>query len=212
MGHSSDQIREEIDQKRNDAASKIDQLQSQVQDTGAQMQGRVQETAEQVQEVVHQVREQAKGTVDDTIQTVKDNIENIDLQQQVQQRPLLAVGAAFIGGIVLGKMTSSDQQHTQHRESSYQGYAPKHENDGASMTGGLRQAVQRSGLDETLSNAAAALMGSVTEQLKSSLNSSFPGFADKLTSAQQTDGSFAEKAQATQQASGSGPTAASNAQ
>jgi regulator of protease activity HflC (stomatin/prohibitin superfamily) len=171
----------------------------------------VQETAEHVQDVVHQVREQAQGTVDDTIQTVKDNIENIDFQQQVQQRPLLAVGAAFIGGIVLGKMTSGDH-HTQHRESAYQGYAPKSDNDGAGITGGVRQAVQRSGLDETLSNAAAALMGSVTEQLKSSLNSSFPGFADKLASAQQTGGSFADKAQATQQGSGSGPTAASNAQ
>jgi len=196
MGQSSDQIREEIDQKRNDAASKIDQLQSQVRDTSAEMQSRVQDTAEQVQDVVHQVREQARGTVDDTVQTVKDNIENINFQQQVQQRPLLAVGAAFIGGIVLGKMTGGDHYHQQ-RESAYQGYAPKHESDGAGMTSGLRSAVQRSGLDETLSNAAAALMGSMTEQLKSTLNSSFPGFADKLASAQHTDGSFADKAQAT---------------
>ena len=49
-----------------------------------------------------------------------------------------------------------------------------------------------------MSNAAAAMMGSVTEQIKGMLDQSFPGFSDKLDTAQNKQGSFTDKARVTQ--------------
>ena len=60
----------------------------------------------------------------------------------------------------------------------------------------LRNAAQKSGLEDTISNAGAALMGSVTEQLKDMVDRSFPGFSDKMSNVQQQSGSFTDKAQA----------------
>ena len=64
---------------------------------------------------------------------------------------------------------------------------------------GIRSAAQKSGLEDTVSNAAAAMMGSVTEQLKDMLDRSFPGFIEKLDTAQHQPGSLADKTRATQQ-------------
>ncbi len=184
MGQSSDQIRQEIDHKRNDAADKIDQLQGQVQETTEQMRG-------QVQESVDQVRDQVKGTVDDTIQQVK---QSVDFRQQIEERPLVMLGAALLGGFLLGGMTGGNSG------SSHQspGYASTSSHDQGSTHGsaasGIRTAVQKSGLEETISNAAAALLGSVTDQVKGTLDRNFPGFAGKMETAQSKHGSFAEKA------------------
>lgn len=183
MGQSADQIREEIDLKRSDAADKIDQLKDQVQGTADQMRGQVQDTVEQV-------KGQVQGTVDDTIQTVKDSV---DFRQQIEERPLVALGVAFFGGVLLGGMTSGSKGHS----GSSQSY-------GGSSSGGssspVRTAFQRSGLDDTIANATAALMGSVTDQLKNTLDKNFPGFADKMQTAERKPGDFAEKSKAAQSA------------
>ena len=49
-----------------------------------------------------------------------------------------------------------------------------------------------------ISNAAAAMLGSMTDQLKETLDRNFPGFADKMQTAQEKPGGFAEKARETQ--------------
>jgi ElaB/YqjD/DUF883 family membrane-anchored ribosome-binding protein len=210
MGQSSDQIRQEIDQKRNDASQKIDQLQTQVQDSTTQMREQVQGTAEQVQDTVQQVRHQVQGTVQDTVDTVKHSVEHFDLQAQVRQRPLAAVGAAFIGGMLLGKLTSGGHdgrghaygagssdynRHQQYDASGAQRYASSQKPGG--IAEGLRHAVQKSGIDGTISNAAAAMMGSMADQLRTTLDHTFPGFSDKLQSAQKSEGSVVDKAKAT---------------
>jgi ElaB/YqjD/DUF883 family membrane-anchored ribosome-binding protein len=189
MGQSSDQIREEIDRTRDSAAGKIDQLQDQVRGTADEMRSQVQGTA---QDVVDQV----KGTVDHTIDTVK---ENMDLKQQIEQRPLLALGAALVGGFVLGGMMGGGGSHQQagHRREFSSGTPVGESAGGAGAMGGIRSAVQRSGLEETISNAAAAFMGNMTEQLKGTLDQNFPGFADKMKTAQERSGSFADKTRAT---------------
>ncbi|HVL24357.1 MAG TPA: DUF3618 domain-containing protein [Thermomicrobiales bacterium] len=185
MGQSSDQIREEIDRTRDSAAGKIDQLQDQVRGTADEMRAQVQGTA---QDVVDQV----KGTVDHTIESVK---ENMDLRQQIEQRPLLALGAALVGGFVLGGMMGDGgHQHSGHRREFSSG-TPVGESAHGSMSG-FRSAVQRSGLEETISNAAAAFMGNITEQLKGTIDQNFPGFADKMKTAQGSSGSFADKTRA----------------
>ena len=180
MGQSSDQIRQEIDQKRTDAADKIDQLQNQVQGTTGQVR-------DQVQESVEQVVDQVKGTVDDTVQQVK---QSVDFHKQVEERPLVMLGAAVLGGFLLGGMMGGGEkgghqsQQSSHGSSSSSSHTP----------GTLRTAVQKSGLEETISNAGAALLGSVTDQLKSTLDRNFPGFAGKMETVQSKPGSFAEKA------------------
>lgn len=178
MGQSSDQIREEIDQKRTDAASKIDTLKDQVQGNADQVRGQVEDT-------VDQVREGVQGTVEDTIQTVK---QNIDLQQQMEERPLVALGAALLGGFVLGGLMGGGGQQSQSGGSASGGGAPS----------AIRGAVQKSGLEDTISNATAALMGNVTEQFKDTLDRNFPGFADKMSNAQRQPGTLSEKTQVVQ--------------
>jgi len=65
--------------------------------------------------------------------------------------------------------------------------------------------VQKTGIEDTISNAAAALLGSVTDQLKNTLDQNFPGFADKMSTAQDSSGDFAEKSR---EAQSSTPTSA----
>jgi ElaB/YqjD/DUF883 family membrane-anchored ribosome-binding protein len=173
MGQSSDQLRQEIEQHRSDASQKIDDLEARVQDTATQ------------------AREQAKGMVEDTIQTAK---ESFDFRKQVEERPLVALGVAFVGGLMLGGITGGGGQQTSSGQSGTQ------QSQGASGT--LRHAAQRSGLEDTISNAAAALLGSVTEQFKSTLDQNFPGFSSKMDTAQNTQGGVADKAKATQRDAG----------
>lgn len=195
MGQSADQIRQEIDQKRADASSKIDQLQQQVQGTTEQVR-------DQVQESVEQVVEQVKGTVDDTIQTVKNSV---DFRQQIEERPLVALGVAILGGFLLGGMSGGGSNGGSSGHAPQQGYGSSNEYRSTSSHGSgsstVRTALQKSGLEDTISNAAAALMGSVTDQLKSTLDRNFPGFADKMQTAQNKPGSLADKTHETQKTS-----------
>lgn len=184
MGQSSDQIRQEIDAKRDDAAQKIDQLQAQVMDT------------------TEQLRDQAQGVVDDSIQSVK---ESLDVRQQIEDHPLVALGAAFVAGIALGGITSGGDRQQQPRSprssgsSSAGGFDLGEVQSGASnVASGLRDLAHKSGLDETLSNAAAAFIGNLTEQFKDTLDRNFPGFSEKMASAERTQGGFSQKSHATQ--------------
>lgn len=183
MGQSSDQIREEIDQHRHDAADKIDRLQSQVQ-------GAADDLRSQAQDTVAGMQEQVKGTVDETIETVK---QNLDFREQVQERPLVALGAALIGGFVVGGMLGGGSEnrssgHHVDSESTHTSHS-----SGGGMGSTVQHAVKSSGLEEMLSNAAAALMGSVTEQVKQTVDRNMPGFSQKMDEAKRTPGSVMEK-------------------
>lgn len=200
MGQSSDEIRQEIDQQRAEAGQKIDNLQHQVQ-------GQADHAREQVLDTADQVRGEAKALVNDTVDTVK---ESFDFHEQVQQRPLVAAGAALLGGFVLGSITGGGDQHGGHRSSSqsygsgdttssgYQYSGGQHSGGGTNLASGIRTAAQKSGLEDTISNATAALMGSLTEQLKTTLDQRFPGYSDKMETAEHQSGSFTDKAKATQ--------------
>jgi hypothetical protein len=199
MGESTDQIRQEIDQNRQSAADKIDQLQSQVQGAADGLRTNVQESTEGlvtgIQDAAEQVREQVSGAVDDTIQAVK---QNVDVKQMIEERPLLALGAALVGGFVLGGLTrgGDNGQPQQYQGSGTSTHAAG--GSGSHLGSGLRAAIQKSGIEDTLSSAAAAFVGSLGDQLKETLDRNMPGFADKMQSAQQTPGSFADKAREAQ--------------
>lgn len=201
MGKSSDQLRQEIDQQRDDAGAKIDRLQQQVE-------GQIEDTRDQVVDTAEQVREEAKAAVTDTVDSVKQSIENLDIERHVQERPLVSVGAALLGGFLLGAVLGGDDDH--HRRSGGYGAAgsmsggQSHDHGGpdlpdmSGMMHGIRSAAKKSGLEDTVSNAAAAIMGSVTEQIKGVLDQSFPGFSEKLDTAEHQKGSFTDKSRATQ--------------
>ncbi len=195
MGKSSDQLREEIDQQRADAGAKIDHLQHQVE---SQVDG----AREQVMDTAEQVRDEASAMVTDTVDSMKQSIENFDFERHVQERPLASVGAALLGGFLLGAVLGGDDDHRRHQQSvSYNG-GQGHDHGGgpdvSGMANAVRSAAKKSGLEDTISNAGAALMGSVTEQLKGMLDQSFPGFSEKLDTAQHKQGSFTDKSRATQ--------------
>lgn len=187
MGQSSDQIRDEIDQKRADAADKIDQLQNQVQGTADEMRAQVQDTADQVKDTAQQVVEGAKASVDETVESLK----NLDVRQQIEERPLVALGAALLGGFLLGGMSGGGAN-------GYQSHSSGSSASSGFVGSQLKRALERSGLEETIASTGAALMGTVTDQLTSVLDRNFPGMADKMQSAQHEPGSFADKAKAAQ--------------
>lgn len=198
MGKSSDELRDEIDAQRNEAGAKIDRLQYQVED-------QIEDARQQVTETAAQVRDEAQAVVTDTVDSIKQTVEDIDIHRYVQERPLVSVGVAMLGGFVLGAMLGGDDDNARRYSGSYSS-----DNTTTTSSGGrhfasagighsLRNAAQKSGLEDTISNAGAAIMGSVTEQLKDMLERSFPGFSDKLDNVQQQSGSFQDKARAAQQ-------------
>lgn len=99
MGKTSDQLREEIAAKRDDAAGKIDLIEAKVQDLPSLAKDSVKET-------VDQQLAQARGIVQDKVGQVK---QQIDVPTQVSERPLAALGVAFAGGYLIGKALGGDR-------------------------------------------------------------------------------------------------------
>lgn len=200
MGKSADQIREEIDAQRAETGAKVDDLQHQVQ---AQVEG----ARQQVTDTVGQVRDEANAMVNDTIDSVKKSVEDLDIEGMVQERPLVAVGTALLGGFLLGALMGSGSDDNGHRSNvnARQYSSDSGSSVGTAMAAGagsfgntLRDAARKSGLEDTISNAGAALMGSLTDQIKEMVDKSFPGFSDKLDTVVNEPGSFKDKISAAQ--------------
>ena len=160
MGQTADQLRQEIEHKREDAAAKIDQLET-----------RVQEIPQMARDTVTETVQQAKGAVTETVQQVK---QSVDLRQQVEQRPLVALGSAVLGGFLLGGLLGGGKDGGRRGGGQHAGMA------GGGAAGGLRGAAQRSGLDDTLATMSGALLGVLAERLRSMVDESFPEFGGRL--------------------------------
>jgi ElaB/YqjD/DUF883 family membrane-anchored ribosome-binding protein len=189
MGQSSDQLRQEIDQHRHDAERKINDLQGTIEGTADDLKVQAQST---VEDVKHQVQD----TVDETVRTVT---ENVDIEGFVRERPLVSLGAALIGGFMLGGMLDSSRgSSSSSRSYEYSGERGDMSSGGSSSGGSdiggtIRNVFKSSGLEDTVNNAAAAMMGSVTEQLKQTMDRNMPGFANKMDTAKHTDGTVMDK-------------------
>lgn len=136
MGTTADQLREEIDQKRDDASRKIDEIEA-----------RIEGTAENVRDEVRQ-----------TAQDVTDQVkETLDLKSQIEERPLIAIGVGVAAGFLLGGMGGSQDRGASrgHGSSIYSG-----------AMGMVRDSAKETGLSDTLAAAASALMGVATTQAK----------------------------------------------
>jgi len=147
MGQTADQLRDQVDQTREDATEKIQQIEQQVS-----------QTADKVK-------------------------EQLDWRHQIEERPLLAVGAALVGGMILGGLTGGDGHP---RETHYQpGSAARNDYrfDGGSHGGvgaALRNAAKTSGFDETVQHVATAALSTFGDRLRDVAEHNFPGLAEKL--------------------------------
>jgi len=152
MGQTADQLRQEVDQKREDAADKIDQLQAKVEGAA----------------------QQAEETVEDAKQQVKDAF---DLRKQIEEKPLLALGAALAGGFVLGGILGGDE----HDDRRYPRYDQQHggqsyqQQSSPGIMDNVRKAAKSTGLEDTLNTMVASFMGSIGERVRAIGEESFPG-------------------------------------
>jgi hypothetical protein len=167
------------------------------------------ESADQLREEVERAREGASDKIDqieakvqDTAQQVK---EQFDFRRQVEERPLVALGAALIGGFILGGMTGDDGDGGERRVEGQHtpAYGSQSHRQSSGIMHGIKQAAKSSGFEETLTNMAAAFMGTATEKMKTAAEQNLPGFAQKFQSAQQAGGGFSTKAGAAQQSTSS---------
>jgi ElaB/YqjD/DUF883 family membrane-anchored ribosome-binding protein len=152
MGEAADQLRQEVDQKRDDAAQKIDQIQAKVE--GA--------------------TQQVKETVDDAKQQVKDAF---DLRKQIEEKPLLALGAALAGGFSLGGVIGDDDRGDHRYPRNDEGprtapYRPQSSSSG--VRDGIRKAARSTGLEDTLNTMVASFMGALGDRVRAIGEEAFP--------------------------------------
>jgi hypothetical protein len=126
MGQTADELRQEIEAKRQDASDKIEQLEQKV--TGAtdqvmQTKDQILETKDQVKDQVMEVKDQVVESVAQAKDQVKEQVTQFDWRKQVDEKPLVALGAAFIGGVVLSSVLSDDDGDTRRYRS---GIAPSY--------------------------------------------------------------------------------------
>jgi hypothetical protein len=142
MGETTGELRQAVDDKREDAAQKIDKIEQ-----------KVGETTQQVK-------------------------ESLDWRRQVDERPLMAVGAAFFGGMLLGGLTGGDGDH-QTRSAQWQT-----SKSGGGIGSTIRNAAKNSGFEDTLNEMATGLFGSLSNRMKQVAGETFPSIADKAQSSQ----------------------------
>ena len=195
MGQTADQLRQEIEHKREDAAAKIDRIEAKVQDLPNLAKDTVMST-------VDQSLNQARTTVEEKVGQMK---EQADVRGQIDQRPLAALGVAFAGGYLLGKIFGGDKQSggsgysyqtdwsqahstgsSQHASSM--GISSGGQSHAGSQGSGqpnavvaaLKKAAHDAGLDNTLSALSGALVATLTDQFNRTIRETFPEFAQHL--------------------------------
>ncbi len=162
------------------------------------------ESADQIAQELERKRAEASekiGKIEEQVSNSADQVmETVDIRHQIEQRPLVALGVAFTGGVVLGGLVGGNGDSD--RSQGTRGYdpMPRYSMSGNNQSSGLmstlRQTAKNSGLEDSFNSAAAAMMASMGERLKASMESSYPGFRERFESATQTDGGVTDKAKA----------------
>lgn len=149
MGPTASQIREELDQQRDDAAARLAEIENRVQNVTSEARSEVDETKEQIRSQVEDAKEQVKQT--------------FDVKYQLQQNPLVAVGGGLLLGFLLGGGISGGgggSHHSGHQSSS---------SVGGHLQASLMQSAKSSGLSDTVSSAGSALLAEVTKTVKGAI-------------------------------------------
>ena len=159
MGQTADQLRQEIEHKREDAAAKIDQIEAKVQDipnlARDTVRGQVDQSITQVRDSVDQSLNQARMTVTEKVGQMK---EQTDVRGQIGQRPLAALGIAFAGGYLLGKVFGGDDK------SSHGGYRYQSDWSQAHATSGSTQHASTMGISSGSGSSSQGQEGSGMSQ------------------------------------------------
>ena len=161
-------------------------------------------SASEIDQELDQTRSDAAEKIEKIEQQISQSAESVkqslDWRYQVQERPLLAVGTAFLGGLILGELTNSDDNDSGRRQHAS---APGYWQDGRDtpnhhgiMGGTLRQITQTSGIDDALSSAAAAMLGSAGQRIKDAVEETYPGFVERYERSTKTDGDMAHRTRA----------------
>ena len=158
MGETADQLRQQVDQKRDDASQKIDQIEQQVMGKAQEIEHKVSDTAQQVK-------------------------AKMDWRHQVEERPLLAVGAALIGGMLIGGLTGKDDGRDSGPRAT-SSHATEHSRGG--VTNAVRNAARESGLEDSIQNFASAAFGQLGTKMRDMTERTFPGMLDKVQGAAET--------------------------
>jgi len=162
-------------------------------------------SASQIDQELEQTLSDATEKIEKIEQQVTQSAESVkeslDWRHQVEQRPLMALGTAFLGGLMLGEMTNGDQ-HKAPRY-SYNGngasgsaYGTKEHSSQGGMTGAVRHAAQASGADDAISSAAAALLSTVGQRIKDVIDETYPGFLERYERSKTASGGVSERIKA----------------
>jgi len=148
------------------------------------------QTADQLRDQVDQTRDDASQKIEQIehqmSQTAEKVKEQLDWRHQVDERPLMAVGAAMIGGMILGGLVGGHDGHAHENHYQYQpGSAARNDYrfEGGTprgVSGAIRNAAKASGFDETVQHVATAALSTFADRLRDAAEHNLPGLADKL--------------------------------
>lgn len=150
MGQTADQLRNQVDQKRQEATDKIEQIEQQVA-----------HTAEQVK-------------------------DQLNWRHQVEEKPLLAVGIALVGGMLLGGAIGGGNNDHGSSNSSGGGNDKAYYGGSQSsgISGAIRKAAKSSGFEDTMHGVTSAALATAGDRLKDLAHQYFPNVMDKMESEQ----------------------------
>ena len=161
----------------------------------------------EISQELEQTRSEAADKIGKIEQQVTQSAESVkeslDWRHQVEARPMLAVGAAFLGGMLLGGMSGGgngggNDGHPRtysYIESEAQGRSTGSRSAGG-ISGALKNAARTSGADEAFSSAAAAVLTTATQRFKETIEETYPGFLERYESSKSASGGVSERIKA----------------
>ncbi len=153
---------------------------------------------------ISQELEETRADAADKIERIEQQVtesaemvkQNLDWRYQVDSHPLAAVGAAFVGGLLLGGMSGGGDDHDRSRHSAYDAngnridYSREDRHD-SGLSGALRQATHDSGVEAAVSSAAAMAMAAAGKRVKEAIGELYPGLVDQYETSRSENGKTA---------------------
>jgi len=97
--------------------------------------------------------------------------ESLDWRRQVDEKPLVAAGVAFVGGMLLGGVFGGGNGHDHQSKQPPQWQSAA---AGGGLAGAIRKAAKSSGLEENFNQMTSSMMGMLSDRMKQITNEKFP--------------------------------------
>jgi len=137
------------------------------------------QTTGELRQAVDSKRDDAAQKIDQIEQRVGDSAqqmkETFNWRRQVDDNPLVAVGAAIVGGMVLGGVLGGDGDNHQSKQPPQWQTAAS----GAGLAGAVRKAAKSSGIEDSFNEMASNLFGSISNRMKQMSSEKFPSIVGK---------------------------------